>query len=152
MATTAPLRGPVHDLLYEDHERLDALFAEVVQAADAGVDSDTLGEIWTRFDTQMRAHLEAEEELLLDPLEAKHPHHIRAIRATHDDIRARLDDFAVAVDLHLVRAAMIREFIDLIRDHATDEDEGLYRMAEAELGRRGLRARIRARLGLAARR
>jgi hemerythrin len=143
--TTTP-RGPVHELLHQDHQRLAALFDEVINAAEANVDSVTLGALWTRFDNELRAHFAAEEELVFDKVQSRHPGKIAALRATHDEIRARLREMDIEVDLHVIRAPAVQALIDLLRAHAAEEDAGLYAWAEEEDAGRGLLDRLTARL------
>lgn len=125
--------SPTHHALNDDHRRLDELFAEVVNAAEAGVDTRTMGEVWTRFETGLRSHLTLEEELVFPALKKQHPDEIEEFLAVHDHIRLRLDTLDVAVDLHFVRAPEVTELVDLVRAHAILEDKTLYRWAESEI-------------------
>jgi hemerythrin superfamily protein len=129
----SPDRGPRHLLLIEDHRRLEGLFAEMLEAAEAGVDSRTLGVLWTRLERGVLAHLQGEESELFGALEGRHPEMIRALRKEHHQIRELLSELDVEVDLHFLRAPRVARFIALWRSHAAREDASLYRWADVEL-------------------
>ncbi|MFT6818946.1 MAG: iron-sulfur cluster repair protein YtfE (RIC family) [Myxococcota bacterium] len=133
MSHSSPEHSAIHPALRNDHRHLDALFDQVVGAAEAGFDLRTLGEIWTRFDTTLRSHFAAEEALVFPALQEKHPNEVARFLGEHDDIRARLDALDIAVDLHFVRARQVRELVELVRAHAVAEDARLYRWAESEV-------------------
>lgn len=130
---TEPPRGSIHRLLHNDHADLDATFDELLNAAEAGVDSRTLGEIWTGFESGLRQHMAAEEDFLFPKLERRHSTAIAELRATHGWIRSRLDELGLDVDLHLIRSHQVAELLDQLRTHAATEDAGLYLWAENEL-------------------
>ncbi len=119
-------------LLHDDHAHLEALFEEVVEAAGAGVDHYTLGEIWRRFEEGVRQHLAAEETWLFPHLESRHPTAVAALRAEHDWIRRQLDVVGLDVDLHLVRSHHVTELVERLRAHAAEEDATAYLWAENE--------------------
>ncbi len=121
--------GDVFQPPFLDHAELDAIYDEAVEAAEAGVDTRTLGEIWQRFDSGLRAHLSREEITLFPVHEVKHPTEVAELRATHDWIRQRLDALGLEVDLHLLRSHQVVELTERLRAHAEREDETLYRWA-----------------------
>ncbi|MCB9736620.1 MAG: hemerythrin domain-containing protein [Deltaproteobacteria bacterium] len=121
------------ELLSHDHARLDALFAEIVDAAEADVDSRTLGELWTAFERGLLAHFNAEERYLFPRVAATHRDEIHELAREHDEIRALLSELDIAVDLHFLRAANVQQLVSRIRAHAEREDRTLYRWAQ-ELG------------------
>jgi hemerythrin-like domain-containing protein len=134
-------------LLGTDHARLEDLFTEVVDAARAGVDSRTLREIWTRFRTDLLRHLEVEETVLFPLFEKPRQVDVASLRRVHDEIRRQLDVLDLDVDLHLARAPAIEELVHCLKEHAREEDQGLYRAAEEILSpsdRRALRKRLAA--------
>lgn len=132
MPSATSARSPIRRALHDEHRQLDERFEELVNAAEAGVDKRTLGQIWSHFDTEVRAHFALEEELVFPQLAIVHADAVREIRAEHDAIRARLDALDVAVDLHFVRSHEVTELVERLRAHAANEDAHLYRWAETE--------------------
>jgi len=122
-------------LLHDDHAHLEALFEEVLEAAEAGVDHRTLGEIWRRFEGGLRAHFAAEEKHLFPRLEERHPSAVAALRAQHASILALLDTIGLDVDLHLVRSHQVTDLVERLRAHAASEDATVYLWAETETPR-----------------
>jgi hemerythrin-like domain-containing protein len=116
------------------HQKLDALFGEVTEAAAAGVDPRTLGELWSRFDAAVRAHLEMEEQHLFPAVADEHSVEVRALGFEHQRIRAMLDAMDVEMDLHMARDPAIEALIETLRAHAAREDRGLYRWAGRAMG------------------
>jgi len=55
------------------------------------------------------------------------------LQREHDFIRRRLTELGVGLDLHLLRAEVVADFLALLRGHARREDALLYRWAEREL-------------------
>lgn len=117
---------PVQEVLHGDHERLDAIYAELVGAVAAGVDTRTLYEIWERFDHGIRSHLSAEEELVFPLVEDQHPAEVAELRADHRRILAILDGAGVDVELHMARSPEIVDLVDTLKRHAAHEDAGVY--------------------------
>jgi hemerythrin-like domain-containing protein len=120
------------ELLGHDHERLENLFEKTLDAARAGVDTRTLGEIWTEFETGLVRHMDAEERLLF-PLVHDETGEVDRLRDEHRRLRAQLEVLDVEVDLHLVRTPRIEAFVELLRRHAQEEDRGLYTWAEQRI-------------------
>lgn len=137
-------------LLAGDHERLNALFDELTNAAAAPVDKRTLCDVWRRLEGGLLAHLEAEETVLFPRFEAEHPGVVASLRFDHQRIRALLTQVGVDVELHVVREHTLDDLVKLLRRHAETEDRTLYHWAEEipeEAERGDLFARLRARLG-----
>lgn len=135
----------VRRLMTEDHARMEAVFEELQQAVAAGVDVRTLGQLWTRFDRGLRAHLAAEEALLFPALVDAHPVEVAALLAEHEALRESLDELAVEVDLHVLRKATVDRLLERLRAHAAREDASVYPWAaavQAEGAGRSLGARL----------
>jgi len=121
--------------LGRDHQRLQALLAELLDEFEQGNRDDVRG-MWDRFETGLSAHLAAEEEHLM-PLFAKvEPAEAAELLADHAAFRRRLEDLGVGIDLHAVKLAAAREFVEALRAHSRREDRLLYRWAEG-IGRPG---------------
>jgi len=134
--------GGLRTLLVRDHERLEALFAQLLDGFREG-DRDELRELWTRFDAGLLAHLAAEERYLMPLFERVQPGEAAALLAEHATFRRTLEELGVGVDLHTVKLNVAQAFVDLLRAHAQREDRLLYRWAEREVGEPGQEAMAR---------
>jgi Hemerythrin HHE cation binding domain len=138
----------LRQLFTRDHERLDRLFRDLLAAfeADARVE---VGQLWNQFDADLRAHMQLEEELLLPRFVEKHAAEAAAIFREHDQIREKLLQLGVGVDLHFTRYGQVEELVRALRAHAKREDQLLYRWVESHLHdvdtRRGIVERIASR-------
>lgn len=119
-------------LLLREHAELDALFDRLLAAVDADATS-AAAKLWSEFDTQLRAHLELEEQCILPAFGRSHPSDAAEIQAEHAQIRAALLELGIGVDLHLARADMVARFIDLLRRHAAREDTSMYKWSDENL-------------------
>jgi hemerythrin superfamily protein len=115
--------------LMADHERLEGLFTELLDAARSG-DWPTVRRAWSEFESGVRAHFDAEESYLLPRFDEKAPDVARTIRAEHAQIRKALAELGVATDLHLLRLDIAEELVRTLREHAARETESLYPWAE----------------------
>jgi hemerythrin-like domain-containing protein len=129
-------------LLTRDHERLEALFVQLLDECREG-DWDELRKMWSRFDTDLLAHLAVEERYLLPLFERVEPIEAGALLAEHVVFRRTLDELGVGVDLHAVRLDVAQGFIEALRAHAKREDQLFYRWAEREVGELGQEAVVR---------
>jgi hypothetical protein len=109
------------------------VFTELEDAASAGADCSTLGEVWTKFSLALRNHLKTEEDSLFPVFRHRHPVELAALVAEHDHIRTQLDQLDIEVDLHVVRNPVVRALIADLDAHARREDLGLYTWADVEL-------------------
>ncbi len=124
------------DLLLPDHHRqLEALFVEVCNEA-RGDDSRALCRLWSRFESELEAHMRAEELHLLPAFTEEDPVEACAIEADHAEIRRLVAELGVGVDLHTLRATTADLLIARLRGHARREDRVLYPWAAAHLRRR----------------
>lgn len=134
----------VRALLAQDHERLDGLFDDLSDALGANAREEARL-LWTAFDEGLCEHMELEEKYVLPRLAEEEPVEAAALQREHDQIRARLVEFGVALDLHEIREATVNDFIAELRQHARREDELAYRWAErflAESEQEQLRRRL----------
>ncbi len=120
-------------LLVRDHQRLEALFVQLLDAFREG-DQDELRWMWSRFDAGLSAHLVVEERYLLPLFERVEPDEAAALLAEHAGFRKTLNDLGVGVDLHVVKLDVAQGFVEALRAHARREDQLLYPWAERALG------------------
>src|SRR5829696_2599743 len=121
----------IHALLTTDHARLERIFSELENAVE-GANQPTIQRGWDTLERGLLAHLEAEEQLLFPLLEAEHPEEVTRATREHERMRSLLADVGVRTDLHLLRKDVAAELLDLLRKHATWEDQTLYPWATAK--------------------
>jgi iron-sulfur cluster repair protein YtfE (RIC family) len=114
--------------LTQDHQDLDALLRCLAQDTKAPVPG-ALQATWATFEMKLIRHMQAEEQFLLPLLEASDPQEVLRIRLEHARIRDSLTELGLAVELHTVREANIKELIELLEGHAKHENSALYRLA-----------------------
>lgn len=122
----------LRDRLLDDHTRLNGLLTRLLAAFEAN-DREDMATLWTQLDTGLAAHMDAEEKYLLPVLARTEPAEARDIIAEHADIRSRMLDLGMRVDLHTIRLDAGKELIDLLREHASKEDEILYGFADQHI-------------------
>ena len=121
-------RLPLDRLLAADHQRLDRSFEALVARAQGG-DPIQLRSEWQTFELGLLDHLELEEREILPGFAREAPADARAILDEHTAIRTALFELGVNLDLHLLRADVVRSFCDRLRAHAEREEAALYRWA-----------------------
>jgi len=114
------------------HRELEGLFQRILDAFEAN-DREAVAALWTQFDDQLNAHLNAEERFFIPSLMTTNERAARAILQEHRLFRSRLLEFAAQVDLHVIRLEAARTFIDELRAHAAHEDRVLYGWADQHL-------------------
>jgi hemerythrin superfamily protein len=120
-------------LLYNEHNRLDEVFEELLAAFRAG-DRAEVAVRWDSFAAGLNAHMALEEEYILPGFAATDPEEAALIAREHGEIRASLADLEVGLDLHCTNLHAAERFIRALRDHAQREEALLYRWAQANLG------------------
>jgi hemerythrin-like domain-containing protein len=118
--------------LVQDHQELDQLFQALLSALRADARDET-GRLWAAFDDGLSRHMAVEEQEILPLLRAHAPQEVVALCDEHDEIRAKLAEFGVAVELHEVCIPLVADFIEQLRSHAQREEALGYRWAEASL-------------------
>lgn len=119
----------ITETLRHDHERLEALFAELADAVD-GADSATIQRVWSRFEQALMAHLEAEERHLMPAVEKRHPEDVRRTRVEHESIRRLVQELGLRADIHTLRKEVADQLITTLREHAEREEKTVYRWAD----------------------
>ncbi|HEY0468244.1 MAG TPA: hemerythrin domain-containing protein [Polyangiaceae bacterium] len=136
-ATTAEVKGR----LLSDHSALEKLLAELGAVLEDNDSESELCDLWTRFEQNLRDHLDTEERCLFPLVAAAHRSEVEALRAEHRHIRCALGELGVAVDLHALRKASVDELIGYLRQHALREDHSMYDWVDQDpVAHRGLRA------------
>ena len=120
--------NPVGTRLSQDHRELAALLECLSQAAEAS-DRQALNATWAELEPRLIRHMEAEERYLLPLVQADHPAETKRTLLEHAQIRDRIAELGVAVELHAVRSSDIQALIELLRAHSKREDEELYVLA-----------------------
>jgi len=115
-------------LLLSDHQRLDELFARLLDDVHCG-DWTVCQATWNRFERELLQHLESEETFLLPRFEREYPEETAVLRVEHESIRRLLADMGIQVELHALREQHARHFVESLRGHAAREELLLYRWA-----------------------
>jgi hemerythrin-like domain-containing protein len=118
--------------LTRDHQELDQLFASLLDAlqADARVD---VARLWSAIDDGLYRHMALEEEQVLPLLRQHDAREADVLLAEHAEIRAKLAELGMGIDLHEIVVQTVRDFVEQLRRHARREDALAYRWAEQHL-------------------
>ncbi len=124
---------PIRDRFRADHRRLEKLVLRLLAAFEAN-DREDMERLWSELDSGLLAHLGAEEAHLIPGLARVCALDAKQLLDEHRQIRVRLTELGVALELHTIRLESARAFIDLLRAHALQEDRLLYRWGDTHLG------------------
>jgi hemerythrin-like domain-containing protein len=124
--------GGVWELLSREHDRLDQLFERLLNALRADAREDAL-RLWAEFDDGLCEHMQFEEKVVLPALRTAEPREAASLAEEHEQIRAKLAELGVALDLHEVRAETVADFVEQLRRHARRENGLGYQWAERHL-------------------
>ena len=117
------------DRLRTEHRALDAHFRDIADHVRAG-DPIALDAAWTQLEGALVAHMAFEERHLLPLFERHDADEAAQLRGEHAQIRRRLDELGVAIELHTLREATAEEFLATLRAHAAREDALFYAWAD----------------------
>jgi hemerythrin-like domain-containing protein len=131
---------PRTDLL-QDHEEIELLLHDLLSAFDSG-DRSVATEAFESFERRISAHLAFEDETLLPALAEIDRREADELAAEHRAIRARIDELAIADNLHLSRATQVHRLIDMLRTHAAREERTLYQLADSLADQPAVRSRL----------
>lgn len=121
----------LYTFMVRSHQQLDALYGQLLEAMEA--DAPDVCAIWTRFDHELLAHMEAEERFVLPAFARFDPNEAFSLLREHGSIREQLLEIGIAIDLHQARYARALELVERLRAHAGREDHLLYRWADQNL-------------------
>jgi len=127
------LESSVGELLAADHEQLERLFQSLVAAA-AGDGTVDLHPSWQVFERILLRHLDAEEAHLIGGFRKQYPEQAEELLRTHEQIRAKLVEMGIDLDLHALNQERVETFVAELRDHARREERLLYPWAADQLG------------------
>ena len=117
--------------LAEQHRRLEKVFQALV--CECGrEDPIELRRQWSVFEQQLLRHMEEEELRWLPGFARRYPAEAELLRREHHEIRTTLNELAVMLDLHALRADAVTALVDQLRAHAAREDRSLYEWIERQ--------------------
>ncbi len=119
----------LRELLARDHRELDGVFDALSNALRADARADAL-RLWGAFEDGLCSHMAVEEKHILPFLRKQDPVEVDALLEEHDEIRAKLTELGVGVDLHEVGSPAVDDFIAQLRRHAQREEALAYSWAE----------------------
>jgi hemerythrin-like domain-containing protein len=112
-----------------DHDEIDRHLDELITAFETG-DRDAAAAAFRAAEHLLLAHFDLEERLLFPEFAAIEPAETEELRREHREIRTKLEELAIGVDLHATRLSAIRELVQWLRRHAEREHELLYNWAD----------------------
>lgn len=118
--------------LVAEHERFDRLFDELLAAFGADAQDD-VRRLWNELDAGLSGHMDFEERVILPPFRLLHLREAEALLAEHERIRSLLTELGMGIDLHMIRAEVVNDFVELLRSHARREDALMYHWVEQDL-------------------
>lgn len=123
----------LESMLAGDHHRLDRAFQAIVTRAQGG-DFQQLESEWLAFQSALLQHLDAEEKHLIPALAEDRPREAQTLLDEHTNIRAKLLQLGIDLDLHCLRADVVDEFVGALRAHAHREENIFYPWVDRQLG------------------
>ena len=128
-----PRLSSLESMLAGDHHRLEREFQVIVTRAYGG-DFQQLEAEWLAFQSALLTHLDAEERTMIPELARDRPGEAKALLDEHTDIRIKLLQLGVDLDLHCLRAERVEAFVDALRAHAHREENIFYPWVDRRLG------------------
>jgi hemerythrin-like domain-containing protein len=123
-------------VLGEHHRELDQQLERLLSRAHDGDPADLRSE-WSAFERGLLRHLEQEEAEILPGFARDDAAGAREILSDHARIRSALLELGLSLDLHLLRAEAVEEFVEQLRAHARREEAALYAWAARHVTPRG---------------
>jgi hemerythrin-like domain-containing protein len=127
-----PFAPDFFTFLNGSHRHLEEAGKRLLDAVTADDRTEMLSQ-WRELEKQLLAHLEAEERYMLPAFARADQSEAVALVKQHGEIRERLLELGVAVELHRLRVPMLTEFVELLRHHADREERLMYTWAKALL-------------------
>jgi hemerythrin superfamily protein len=122
----------LESMLAGDHHRLDCAFQAIVTRAQCG-DYQQLQAEWLVFQRALLGHLDAEERHLIPALAKDRPGEAQTLLEDHENIRTRLLQLGIDLDLHCLRAELVQAFVAALRAHAHREENTFYPWVDRHL-------------------
>ena len=120
------------ELLPQDHERLDAMLASVLELVHVDL-RPQLQEHWVTFEDGMLTHMNAEEMFILPAFGLFDAASAAILYADHAKLRGLLAEVGAGLDMDLVREEQVQELAQTFRAHAKAEKDFLYEWADRSL-------------------
>jgi hemerythrin-like domain-containing protein len=117
--------------MIDSHARLNLEATQVLDACAAN--AADISAAWTKFERDLRAHLEAEERFVLPAFARADRTEAVAVLREHGEIREQLLEIGVEIDLHCIRLDRSNAFVEMLRTHAAREEQLMYRWADTQL-------------------
>jgi hypothetical protein len=130
-------------LMKDDHAQLDALAERLLDHAIAG-DVEATRRVWRELERRLLDHMATEEEHLLPELERVDVAEVAALRGDHRRLRRLMAELGAAAGL--VEEHSLRQFVQFLRLHATQEEQCLYAWADRHASP-GVKATVSDRIG-----
>jgi polyisoprenoid-binding protein YceI len=127
------LEESIRTVLADDHARLERLFIALIDEAQTGEQAG-LRSAWQASEMALLAHMDAEERHVVGAFGRQEPAEAEALLGEHEQIRAKLNEMAIALDLHSLRSERLVAFVAELRAHARREEALLYPWAARHLG------------------
>jgi hypothetical protein len=116
------------DDLLDEHGAIEREL-EVFRNEMANTDARGLVAPFARFEHRLRGHLQYEEEELIPRFAQEHPREAEELLAEHALLRQRLDDLAIAVELHSATASDVEAVLETLATHGRHEEHLFYQWA-----------------------
>jgi polyisoprenoid-binding protein YceI len=127
------LEESIRTVLSEDHARLDRSFIALVDEAETRDQADLRPE-WQAFERELLAHMAAEETHVIAAFRRQEPAEAEALLREHEEIRTKLTEMGIDLELHALRPERVAAFVAELRAHARREESLLYPWAARQLG------------------
>ena len=122
----------LESMLAGDHHRLEREFQVIVTRAYGG-DFQLLEAEWLAFQTALLGHLDAEERNMIPELAKDRPGEAQTLLDEHTNIRIKLLQLGVDLDLHCLSAERVEAFVEALRAHAHREENIFYPWVDRQI-------------------
>lgn len=130
-------------LLFADHHEQIEKACGSLRAAIYAEDPIELVSRFRTLEHAVLEHMAAEEEQILPAYAVERPDDAAAIRTTHEELRRRLYELGIEVELRCVRAESLERLVEALRTHAAREDLQMYPWAQVHLPARTKRELVK---------
>lgn len=114
--------------LRADHRHLDHRFDEFIARTASG-DWRDCDAIWDGFSSALEQHMTYEERSVFPAYErtsVSAAEVVHQLREEHKELRQRLANIGVAIQLHAARAEEMKELVSVLREHVERESQSIY--------------------------
>lgn len=125
-------RMSLREHLLAEHQKLEAYFERFLNTVETA-DRPALMTEWTAFEKSVVDHFDDEEKYMFTLLEKSEPDEVRALRAEHDSIKAKIGDMGMKADLRGLRKEDVEALLADLKAHKEREEALLYPWADDQL-------------------